>query len=152
MKKLKKIVCLIFGIAASLICLSSCGQNDVKAIKIALYGADDSETWNVWAWKELGDKDENYDSKGWPGGSFQLTNTDENGCKYTSMMIDTTCDLGILFVSSTGNKQTSDINVPKSVCSQQIRCISLSQLWHTTQILVKCLEFSLLQSVRQPEM
>ncbi len=99
--------------------LSGCPQNPgaagKKSMKIALYGADASKTWNVWAWKEKGSADENYDAKAWPGGTYQLTNKDENGCVFLNMDIDTSVDLGILFVASGGSPQTEDIIVPSSV-------------------------------------
>ena len=112
MKKLFRTLCfLLTGLL-----FFSCGEKPgVKSMKIALYGADSSKTWNVWAWKELGDNDENYDSKKWPGGSYQLTNTDDDGCVYLNMDIDSSTDLGILFVASTGSPQTADITVPASV-------------------------------------
>ena len=86
-----------------------------RDMKIALYGADSSKTWNVWAWKELGSSDENYDTLSWPGGTFQLTQTDEYGCKYTTMSIDRDVELGLLFIGSDGTNQTNDIYVPTSV-------------------------------------
>lgn len=83
---------------------------------IYLLGAS-SGTWNIWAWKDNGDNDVNYDTKSWPGGTYQLTNSDSNGV-YTTMKLDKAYDLGILFVHSSGNPQTADIIVPKAVLSQ----------------------------------
>lgn len=92
------------------------GGNSSKSIKICLLGADTAYTWNVWAWKENGDNDVNYSSKSWPGGDIRLTGTDStNGYIYTTMSVDTSYPLGILFVDSTASSQTSDITVPVSV-------------------------------------
>ena len=70
--------------------------------------------WNVWAWKDTDTVDTNYDSKGWPGGTYQLTGNDEIGA-FTKMDLDTSARLGILFVKSTGSPQTADIIVPQDV-------------------------------------
>ncbi|MBR0496152.1 MAG: hypothetical protein IJJ71_08275 [Treponema sp.] len=129
MKKCFKRFAAFLCAATLLFSLSSCKSGDddneksdnnggtSKSMKIALYGADTSKTWNVWAWKEKGSNDENYDTKKWPGGTYQLSQKDANGCVYLNMNIDTSVDLGILFVSSSGTPQTGDIIVPKNVLS-----------------------------------
>lgn len=71
-------------------------------------------TFNIWAWKDTDETDTNYDSKGWPGGSFQLTKKDDIG-SYTYMDLDTSARLGILFVEASGAPQTPDIIVPTDV-------------------------------------
>ena len=118
-----KSLALILAAGLAVFGFASCKNSDDDdsssssgtSMKIALYGADSSKTWNVWAWKELGNNDTNYDSKAWPGGTYQLKDTDENGCVCLHMNIDTSVDLGILFVASSGSPQTDDIIVPKSV-------------------------------------
>jgi len=95
------------------------GGGGGKSVKICLIGADTSKTWNVWAWKENGNSDINYSSKSWPGGDIQLTGTDSaDGYIYTTMDVDTSYPLGILFVDTTQSAQTSDVTVPAAVLSQ----------------------------------
>ena len=90
-------------------------SSTTKSIKICLTGADASKTWNIWAWKEKGSTDENYSSKAWPGGDIQLTEKDSvNGYIYTTMTVDISYPLGILFVDTTKSAQTSDTVVPIS--------------------------------------
>lgn len=69
-------------------------------------------TWNIWAWKYP--SNQNYDSNGWPGGSFQLTQSDDIGF-YCTMELDTSSDLGILFVKEDESEKTEDIIVPKEI-------------------------------------
>ena len=69
-------------------------------------------TWNIWAWKYP--SNQNYDSNKWPGGSFQFTQSDDIGF-YCTMELDTSSDLGILFVKSDASEKTDDIIVPKEV-------------------------------------
>lgn len=122
-KLLKKTVVLVLSVITLSLCFTSCpsstNSGNSGSIKICLIGADTSKTWNVWAWKEKGDTDENYCESAWPGGDIQLTNTDDtNGFIYTTMNIDSDYALGILFVASTDETvKTSDITVPSSVLS-----------------------------------
>jgi pullulanase len=119
MKKVLFILMLCAGILAG--CANTSGGggdggSSSKSIKICLIGADTAKTWNVWAWKENGDNDVNYSSKSWPGGDIQLANTDStNGYIYTTMSVDMSYPLGILFVDSTASSQTGNITVPVSV-------------------------------------
>ena len=69
-------------------------------------------TWNIWAWKCP--SNQNYDSRAWPGGSFQLTQSDDIGF-YCTMELDTSSDLGILFVKKDASEKTDDIIVPKEI-------------------------------------
>jgi len=97
---------------ALLVLFSSCGLQGPKDIKICLFGADTAKTWNIWAWNKSTGK--NYSSRSWPGGDIQLTGS-ENGYIFGSLTTETSGDLGILFVSSSGSPKTDDISVPVSV-------------------------------------
>ena len=67
---------------------------------------------NVWAWEPSSNTD--YSSKGWPGNLSMRATTIEGFSAFTyTFNIDSKYDLGILFVSSTGSPQTSDIKIPK---------------------------------------
>ena len=102
-------MCLVFS-------LVGCGKKDGETKEHKIYLVDKPDgTWNIWAWKYP--SNENYDSKGWPGGTYQLTKSDEIGA-YTKMELDVTSDLGILFVNSAGSPQTQDVIVPKDVLAQ----------------------------------
>ncbi len=116
-KKWRVLSLCLFTAALALTSLTfvSCGGDTEDGYKICLFGADTSKTWNVWAWKETGSKDEEYSTKSWPGGDIQLTKTDSDyGYIYTYMDVDTSYPLGILFVDSTGSSKTEDIEVPVS--------------------------------------
>lgn len=89
---------------------SETGTTSTKSIKLCLFGADSTKTWNVWAWKDAA-SDVNYSTQSWPGGDIQFTKS-ENGYIYTSMTVDLSYPLGILFVSSDETAQTTDIIVP----------------------------------------
>ena len=102
-------MCLVFS-------LVGCGKKDGETKEHTIYLLDKPDgTWNVWAWKYPSGGD--YDSKGWPGGTYQLTESDEIGA-YTKMELDVTSDLGILFVHSSGKPQTTDLVVPKEILSE----------------------------------
>lgn len=102
-------MCLVFSFVG---CNGKKGQTDDHTI----YLVDKPDgTWNIWAWKYP--SNQNYDTKGWPGGTFQLTESDDIGA-YTTMELDVTSDLGILFVKSSGSPQTADVIVPKDVLAQ----------------------------------
>lgn len=102
-------MCLVFS-------LVGCGKKDGETKELKIYLLDKPDgTWNVWAWKYPSGGD--YDSKGWPGGTYQLTESDEIGA-YTKMELDVTSDLGILFVHSSGKPQTTDLIVPKEILSE----------------------------------
>ena len=133
-RTMKACLAALLSASAMFMGCSSDPKTEGDSIKIALYGADESKTWNVWAWKDLASGDENYDSAGWPGGTFQLTQKDENGCLYTTMQLDKSVDLGILFVGSTGSPQTGDIVVPSSVLqsTEELYFIFSSMKYYTT--------------------
>ena len=80
--------------------------------RIYLLDKPDGETWQIWAWKDGASGDTNYDSLGWPGGSFVLDKSDKVG-SYCEMQLDTTSDFGLLFVNQSGSPQTNDVIVPK---------------------------------------
>lgn len=83
------------------------------SINLYLVNATSSvKKWNVWAWNSSG----NYDSLGWPGGSYQLSADSENPSilSYKNFKVDPSADMGILFCNSVGGTpQSKDITVPK---------------------------------------
>ena len=87
-----------------------------STIKIYVFNipsdVDTTQPWNIWAWREE-TTDSNYDTKGWPGGSFQLTKDPNLEALSGTFKVDPTMDLGILFVHSSGSPQTKDISIPK---------------------------------------
>ena len=87
-----------------------------STIKIYVFNipsdVDTTQPWNIWAWREE-TTDSNYDTKGWPGGSFQLTKDTNLEALSGTFKVDPTMDLGILFVHSSGSPQTKDISIPK---------------------------------------
>ena len=86
-----------------------------STIKIYVFNipsdVDTTQPWNIWAWREE-TTDSNYDTKGWPGGSFQLTKDPNLEALSGTFKVDPTMDLGILFVHSSGKPQTKDISIP----------------------------------------
>lgn len=83
-------------------------------ITIYVFNADPQKKWNVWAWREEGAVDSNYnDPANWPGGDIVLTADKEFLALSTTMTVDPTYEMGILFVTSTGDSQTKDILIPK---------------------------------------
>ena len=87
-----------------------------STIKIYVFNipsdVDTTQPWNIWAWREE-TTDSNYDTEGWPGGSFQLTKDTNLEALSGTFKVDPTMDLGILFVHSSGKPQTKDISIPK---------------------------------------
>ena len=87
-----------------------------STIKIYVFNipsdVDTTQPWNIWAWREE-TTDSNYDTKGWPGGSFQLTKDTNLEALSVTFKVDPTMDLGILFIHSSGSPQTKDISIPK---------------------------------------
>lgn len=84
-------------------------------VAIHLLYADSSKKWNVWAWS-MPDK-KNYSTKAWPG-NMEMKYDPETGGLYYVFKPDTTKDLGLLFVDSTGKTQTSDIMIKKEEFSE----------------------------------
>ena len=86
-----------------------------STIKIYVFNipsdVDTTQPWNIWAWREE-TTDSNYDTEGWPGGSFQLTKDTNLEALSGTFKVDPTMDLGILFVHSSGKPQTKDISIP----------------------------------------
>lgn len=87
-----------------------------STIKIYVFNipsdVDTTQPWNIWAWREEA-TDSDYDTQGWPGGTFQLTKDANLEALSGTFKVDPTMDLGILFVHSSGNPQTKDISIPK---------------------------------------
>lgn len=83
-------------------------------ITIYVFNASPSKTWNVWAWREEGNVDSNYNNPAkWPGGDIVLSADSEFSALSTTMTVDPTYEMGILFVTSNGDSQTKDILIPK---------------------------------------
>lgn len=84
-----------------------------SSIKVYVFNAEAGKTWNVWAWREEGANDSNYNTKGWPGGDIVLAQDEELAALSATFKVDPNYEMGILFVSSDSKMQTKDILVPK---------------------------------------
>ena len=82
-------------------------------IKVYVFNADSEKTWNVWAWREEGANDSNYNAQAWPGGDIVLSQDEELAALSASFKVDPNYEMGILFVSSDNKTQTKDISVLK---------------------------------------
>ena len=73
--------------------------------------------WNIWAWREEGAADTNYNAKGWPGGDYTLSADSNLEAVSGEFSVDPTYPLGILFnhpgQGGQGATQTKDIIIPK---------------------------------------
>lgn len=99
---------------------SSSGDNDggnsgvSPTKKIYLIDKPEGDIYNIWAWKENGNADINYDTKSWPGGTFQIDKHDDIG-EFTYFTVDYSYPLGLLFVHESGSPQTPDVVIPIDV-------------------------------------
>lgn len=73
--------------------------------------------WNIWAWREQGANDTNYNAGNWPGGDYQLSADDTIEGVSGTFKVDPNYPLGILFnhpgQNGQGATQTKDIIIPK---------------------------------------
>ena len=73
--------------------------------------------WNIWAWREQGANDTNYNAGNWPGGDYQLSADDTIEGVSGTFKVDPNHPLGILFnhpgQNGQGATQTKDIIIPK---------------------------------------
>lgn len=73
--------------------------------------------WNIWAWREQGANDTNYNAGSWPGGDYHLSADDTIEGVSGTFKVDPNYPLGILFnhpgENGKGATQTKDIIIPK---------------------------------------
>lgn len=73
--------------------------------------------WNIWAWREEGATDTDYNAKAWPGGDYTLSADSNLEAVSGEFSVDPTYPLGILFnhpgQGGQGATQTKDIIIPK---------------------------------------
>lgn len=89
------------------------GNTSVNIYLLASSVPSSSAGYNIWAWKKTSNT--NYTSASWPGDMKLGTTTVEGYSFYAAVLnVDSSDDLGLLFVNSSGSAQTSDITIPKA--------------------------------------